>query len=273
MTRKDSKPEYHYQKAAAAAVQYDGVGGEHGVNPCCKLSQLKFSLYLFNVLFFVSGIILVSVGLWSFLEKHPSLILLTSGLYDVSACILIFAGIIILIVAISGFCGLSRDNQGVILCYSVLLLLIFLGEIGGGSLAYLYKGVILNHLEQNLDVIFMTKYGVYNSSTKAVDHIQVGLECCGVDSFEDWRRSTWWQEERGDNLVPDSCCITPSSGCGVRDHPSNIRHSGCIDRVARIAEGHLIVIGAVALGICTIQLIGTIMSCALHCRLRKVYYR
>ena len=84
--RSDRKPEYHYHKPDRVMVE--GAGD----NPCCSLSQLKFSLYLFNILFFVSGVILVSIGLYTFLEKHPSLILLTSGLYDVSACILIFSG-------------------------------------------------------------------------------------------------------------------------------------------------------------------------------------
>merc|ERR1712012_1499032 len=81
--RTDRKPEYLYHKPDVMVEE----GGW-----CCSLSQLKFSLYLFNVLFFVSGIVLVGIGLYTFLEKHPSLILLTSGLYDVSACILIFSG-------------------------------------------------------------------------------------------------------------------------------------------------------------------------------------
>jgi len=270
-SRMDRKPEYHYHKPAINNFDHRVVT-EHddGTNPCCSLSQLKFSLYLFNILFFVSGIILVSIGLYTFLEKHPSLILLTSGLYDVSACILIFSGIVILIVAISGFCGLSRDNSAVILTYSVFLLLIFIGEIGAGVLAYLYKGVVIDHLEQNLSVIFLKKYGVYNGTTNAVNDLQVGLECCGVNSFEDWEHSVWYKD-RGENLVPDSCCITPSQGCGLRDHPSNIRYTGCIEQVARIAEDHLVVIGAVVLGICAIQLIGTVISCALHCRLRKAF--
>ena len=87
--RVDKKPEYHYHKPSDRVMVEGGAD-----NPCCSLSQLKFSLYLFNILFFVSGIILVSIGLYTFLEKHPSLILLTSGLYDVSACILIFSGTI-----------------------------------------------------------------------------------------------------------------------------------------------------------------------------------
>jgi len=279
-TRKDTKPEYNYHKTQNGNGVLDPriAGGYEDTTCCCSLSQLKFSLYLFNILFFISGIVLVCIGLYTFLEKHPSLILLTSGLYDVSACILIFAGIIILIVAISGFCGLSRDNSAVILTFSVFLLLVFMGEIGAGVLAYLYKGVIVDHLGQNLKQIFLNRYGVegFNVTTNAVDHLQIGLDCCGVSSFEDWQHSAWFNEDetttsRGENLVPDSCCISPSLGCGVRDHPSNIRYSGCMDRVSKIASDHLVVIGAVALGICAIQLVGTIISCALHCRLRKVF--
>ena len=70
----------------------DAALKQSGENPCCRLSQLKFTLYLFNILFFLSGVVLVGMGLWTFLEKHPSLIFLTSGLYDITSCILIFAG-------------------------------------------------------------------------------------------------------------------------------------------------------------------------------------
>ena len=77
---------YHPAKTKAEAKQKEKAA------TCCSLSTLKFSLYLFNVLFFLSGVILVAVGLWTFLVKHPSLILLTADLYDVTACILIFAG-------------------------------------------------------------------------------------------------------------------------------------------------------------------------------------
>ena len=82
------KSDYLYHPAKTQADLADKDRGSR----CCKVSQLKFSLYLFNILFFVSGAILVAIGLWTFLEKHPSLILLTAGLYDVTASILVFAG-------------------------------------------------------------------------------------------------------------------------------------------------------------------------------------
>ena len=82
------KSDYLYHPAKTKADSAE----KHRNSGCCQLSQLKFSLYLFNILFFASGAILVAVGLWTFLEKHPSLILLTAGLYDVTASVLIFVG-------------------------------------------------------------------------------------------------------------------------------------------------------------------------------------
>ena len=53
--------------------------------------------------------------------------------------------------------------------------------------------------------------------------------------------------------VPDSCCISPGRYCGLRSLLSNIRYTGCIDRIQRIAGDHLIIVGAVALGIALVQ--------------------
>ena len=40
----------------------------------------------------LNRIALAGVGVWTLIEKHPSLVLLTSGLYDLTAYILILAG-------------------------------------------------------------------------------------------------------------------------------------------------------------------------------------
>ena len=75
-----------------------GAGGADDGHPekgceCCSLACLKFSLHMFNVVFFLSGIALVAVGVWTLVEKHPSLVLLLSSVvYDVIAYILIIAG-------------------------------------------------------------------------------------------------------------------------------------------------------------------------------------
>ena len=83
MTR---KPEYLYHPAKSKA--------EDESSGCCQVSQLKFSLYLFNILFCACGAILIAVGIWTILEKHPSLLLLTAGLYDLTASLLILIGML-----------------------------------------------------------------------------------------------------------------------------------------------------------------------------------
>ena len=128
-----------------------------------------------------------------------------------------------------------------------------------------------------------------------------------VEPWKYWTQCKWWNNDelRKDNLVPDSCCRTQTPHCGKRDHPSNIYRSGkitkshlilsylfksknktsmchltkknsfilgCISRVAKIAKDHLIIVGALAIGICLVQLIGIILACALQCRLRRIYH-
>ena len=193
MTR---KPEYLYHPAKSKA--------EDESSGCCQVSQLKFSLYLFNILFCACGAILIAVGIWTILEKHPSLLLLTAGLYDLTASLLIligmlfqfwvsnlyhfiyvnscyynlitwsvwFTGIIILIVAIAGFCGASRNNNCLISTYATLLFFIFIIEIGAGLLAYFYKDQLADHLGRNLQSRLRDEYGINNDTTIAVDHLQ-----------------------------------------------------------------------------------------------------
>lgn len=255
---------YNYHNANAASKDEERKG-------CCSISCLKFSLYMFNVLYFLTGLAVTGVGLWTLLEKHPSLILLTSGFYDLTAYILIVAGLIILCVTVIGCCGISRGNHCLVSSYSVLLSIIILAEAIAGSMAYLYRTQVKAELSENLEEQFNKLYGINNDTTFAVDHLQLGLKCCGVHDFDDWTNSEWYKlPERKNNKVPDSCCISPSLNCGVRDGPSNIRYTGCIDRVDKIAGDHLIIVGAVAIGVCLVQLVGAFMACLLYCRLRDL---
>ena len=85
---------------------------------------------------------------------------------------MVFSGIVILIVAIAGFCGASQNNNCLISTYAILLCFIFIVEIGAGVLAYLYKDQLAEHLGQNLQIRLRDEYGINNDTTIAVDHLQ-----------------------------------------------------------------------------------------------------
>ncbi len=160
-----------FPKDDAAAANSSRAGCPAG--GCCSVSCLKFSLSLFNVLFFITGLVLVSVGLWTVLEKHPSLVLLTSGLYDLTGYVIIVAGCVILVTTVLGCCGLSRNSHKLVLAYAVLLAIIFVVEVGAGMLAYFYRGRLATELADNLNEKFASQYGVDNETTAAVDSMQI----------------------------------------------------------------------------------------------------
>lgn len=41
--------------------------------------------------------------------------------------------------------------------------------------------------------------------TLSWNHLQAGLQCCGVDSYRDFEESEKWAA--GDKKIPESCCV------------------------------------------------------------------
>lgn len=140
-----------------------------------------------------------------------------------------------------------------LLQYTFLLLIVFLLEAVIGGLAYVYETHISDELYQTLNGTFMESYGVNERQSAAIDRMQQDVSrsrgpfyctslltvqritqytCCGAIRFEDWQRSAWRNLNESvslrpnhKRLVPDSCCLTISDGCGRRDHPSNIPYT------------------------------------------------
>lgn len=113
-----------------------------------------------------------------------------------------------------------------------MLLVVFLLELLSGSLAYIYETQVAEELRLTLNDTFMQNYGVNERQTEAIDLMQQDYVCCGAVRFEEFRASTWLRSKRTDlvrptegRAVPDSCCFTVSTKCGLSDHPSNIPYS------------------------------------------------
>ncbi|KAL6265596.1 hypothetical protein P5V15_002391 [Pogonomyrmex californicus] len=97
------------------------------------------------------------------------------------------------------------------------------------------------------------------------------FKCCGALRFEDWLVSEWHKDEevlKNGSVVPDSCCKTPTLLCGKRDHPSNIQYTGCIYKFLETTKDHLIILGAVGLGLSVLELFGIVLGSCLYIKLR-----
>ncbi|XP_078049826.1 CD151 antigen [Augochlora pura] len=159
----------------------------------------------------------------------------------------------------------------VVLFYVFVVMLVFLQEVGVGVLSRLYEEQVGPELKTNLNRTFLENYSVWSTETAAIDQMQIEFKCCGALRFEDWLVSEWRKDEdvlKDLRLVPDSCCKTPTHLCGRRDHPSNIHYTGCIYKFLETTKDHLIILGAVGLGLSVLELFGIVLGSCLYIKLR-----
>ncbi|XP_071392363.1 CD151 antigen [Centroberyx affinis] len=242
----------------------------------CGTVCLKYLLFIFNVLFWLAGGAVLAVGVWTVVEKSEYISLLNSSYYSASAYILIAAGAIVVVTGIIGCCATLKEMKSLLTVYFILLFCIFLLEVVAGVLAYINYQELDEELRQNLRETMQQKYQQpgEESITQAVDKLQQEFKCCGSNNSSDWSASVWIQAVENKRLVPDSCCKTPTDYCGQRDHPSNIYkvEGGCIMKLEDFILSQLHILGAVAIGIAFLQLVGMMFTCCLYRNLKEEPY-
>ncbi|KAL6474430.1 hypothetical protein MHYP_G00179910 [Metynnis hypsauchen] len=258
------------------------VADEEKTNTCGTIC-LKYLLFTFNLLLWLSGGAVMAVGLWTLVDKSDYISLLSSSTYSLAAYILIAAGAIVVLTGILGCCATIKESRGLLIVFFVLLLLIFLLEITAGVLAYVYYQECFpfcyelnEELRADLKKTMVQNYQKPGEEhiTRAVDKLQQDLMCCGSNSSADWQQGDWILMYADKRLVPDSCCKTPTDHCGVRDHPSNIYkvEGGCISKLEEFILQHLQILGAVGIGIAFLQILGMIFTCCLYRSLKEEPY-
>ncbi|XP_045113694.1 tetraspanin-4-like [Portunus trituberculatus] len=107
---------------------------------------------------------------------------------------------------------LAPNPKGFKMCLSLLLMAI-VTEMGTTVLVYQKKALFLNslslHMKQEMEVS-EAAYGANISDTQMWDEIQLEMNCCGTEDYEDWFDTAFGNGTD----VPDSCCLLISEGCG-----------------------------------------------------------
>ncbi|XP_038963616.1 tetraspanin-11 isoform X4 [Rattus norvegicus] len=161
--------------------------------------------------------------------------------------------------------------------YFCLLLAIFLVELVAGVLAHVYYQRLSDELKRHLHSTLTEHYGQPGAAeiTASVDRLQQDFKCCGSNSSADWQHSVYiLSQEAIGRQVPDSCCKTVVARCGQRAHPSNIYkvEGGCMAKLEQFLADHLLLMGAVGIGVACLQICGMVLTCCLHRRLQQHFY-
>ncbi len=87
------------------------------------------------------------------------------------------------------------------------------------------------------------------------------FNCCGFNGPNDWKL-------RSPNQLPNSCCKV-ATRCPTESNPAYT--IGCYNSILTWLNSNLIIILPIVIGVCAVQLIGTLLSCLLSKSIKKGY--
>lgn len=249
----------------------------------CGPLTIKYLVFFFNLIFFLSGLILIIVGgiAQGFFHQYMDFF---EGQYETPAIGIIILGSIILVVSFFGCCGAKRENVFMLRIFNCLMVVILLCEIAAAITVAVMRPDIEVLIKKNMNVT-MNNYGnPKDLVTKTWDDLQQHRKCCGVTSYADWK-FTPYGERANVTGVPDSCCIEEEEGCGhnifsvdaamstttAAPSPPSIFKEGCYTALHDSAMANIGAIAGGIAGLAFFQIIGIWMSSCLIRSARERY--
>ncbi|XP_062516327.1 tetraspanin-9-like [Corticium candelabrum] len=237
------------------------------VEGCSKC--LKWLLFVFNIIFFAIGVIVLGLGAWLYVEFDSFLDDLAGVKYLNGPILLMVVGSIITLIAFLGCCGACMENKIMLYLFGILMIVTFALELVGGILAY------VNDYDEELKATLYTTLPTYSNNSVIKDAwntAQKNLDCCGVENYTDW------QAYLGPQRVPSSCCKTdPCTIAGGPDGIVNlqlladlpINTIGCYEEVKSKFEGNTVAVAAVGISFAVVQLLGIIFAFVVGCNIES----
>lgn len=231
---------------------------------------IKYLLFVFNLIFFITGIVICSLGV-SIKAYFTQYHFILEDQYFSVPNLLIAVGAIIFFIAFYGCYGAIRESFCSIAFFSILLILIFILEFAAGISGYVLRNQTSEFLLEKLNVTLHNyePNGTNNSNTKFWDEIQQDFKCCGINSFKDWHEVTALK-----GSLPFSCCA-PQIGLiewsFCNSSTQTLFTNGCVTEFGKYVEDHALSIASGGLALAFVQLLGIIFSCYLAKQIKMSY--
>ncbi|CAK6967220.1 tetraspanin-2a [Scomber scombrus] len=204
---------------------------------------VKYLLFVFNFIFWLSGLLVLAVGLW--LRFDPQTVELLTGdkapdTFFIAVYILLGAGGLMMIVGFFGCFGAVRESQCLLASFFACLLIIFGAEIAAGVFGFINKEQIVEEVQKFYSSSISD---VSNSNETAIAFIyHQSLNCCGGTSSDP---------------TAALCAEVPE---GTQD---------CLTAITDFFNERLHIIGFTGIGIAGVMIIGMIFSMVLCCAIRN----
>lgn len=239
---------------------------------CCS-GFLKMMMFIFNGCIFLAGTAILGVGIWVKVDSGSLLGILDnieeapSGLSQLANVSygLIAVGAVLLIIGFLGCCGVVKESRCMLLTFFSIVLIIFLIEVAGAVLLFVFQGVageLLQSLETEVRKNIQQKYGKDESLTSLWNATMEEFKCCGYKNYTDFEGSTFNMVHR--NGYPTTCCNDTVTGVCSENQAHLSMIDGCFNKLLALLEDNAVIVGGVVLGIAALEIAAMVVSMTLY---------
>ncbi|XP_041977747.1 CD63 antigen-like [Aricia agestis] len=233
---------------------------------------IKYMLLCVTAIFVLTSALIISVGTTIYAIYYDVSFFLDDQLFS-PATFIIVIGVTMLFVSLFGCIGALKESTCLVNIFAVILSLVFVLELTAAIVAYSLRAQVSDMLDSKLRDS-LPYYYTNSEVTDGFDFIQSRLNCCGVDGYEDWDNVPTASPGISVNniTVPYSCCAQAMSTAddGVElDQCVKLYANGCLPRITYLIYQSAGLLGAGAMTIAFIQIIGIVFSFSLASSIRK----
>ncbi|XP_063680730.1 23 kDa integral membrane protein-like [Bolinopsis microptera] len=242
----------------------------------CKKNIIKLLLVVFNVIAVIIGLALLGIGAYSKYEYGDVLAITDSAFTSIPAMLMII-GVLVFILGFLGCFGSFRENRVVLIVYTILLVLVLMGEVVAIIISMIYKGKIEESVEDGLELKVEGYVTGIADDIEIMDKIQDTLQCCGIHGPETYTNNTEWLKNHSNVTVPASCCGSVTERDPIRRtcKTSNdlLYTEGCLDLTTHTLKDNTGLIIGITMGFIVIQIIGVCLGCVFCQRIARDGYK
>ncbi|CAK1602964.1 unnamed protein product [Parnassius mnemosyne] len=223
------------------------------------IACLKTLLFIFNIVFWVTGLLFLVAGLWAEFDLYKYMELSTEFSGTASYVMIGIASLIVLISSMAFSC-IIKGQPVLLYIYGGFLACIFMMNVGITASVICYRDTFAKGLHDGLTQTVRN----YDPHKANFDFAQSTLQCCGVSNYTDWIRSS------PQKIIPVSCCLDPTH-CVTANY-SDVYQRGCYEVIVHYLSANMEIFISVAVVTALLPLFGSILSCILATYIKKSKY-
>lgn len=151
-------------------------------------SCVKYLIFFSNFIFSLPALLALAAGLWGLAVKRSQGSGWGGPLPTDPMLALVLGGLMVSVVSLSGCLGAFCENGCLLHCYSGAVLFCLALEALAGALVVTLWNPLQDSLKYTLHEA-ITHYWDDPDLHFLLDQVQLGLQCCGAVSYQDWQQN------------------------------------------------------------------------------------